>query len=420
MKRFVGLLGILVMVTLAFAQKRSHLLEGGKVHYRESRFEKADSLFLKSIEKGLAVTESYMWHGKASIRLDDPVEAARAFFEVLNRDTTGEVLKKDEEALELAHIAFYYGAQTMLSDPSKADTVILFLKKGIQLDPEREQNYVLLGRLYLQNAELDKALEVASELEGINAESPDVAYLRGRVALAKGNMEEAIEDFNTSVERFQTELEKLKESIGSQLEIENEDITKMLAALEELEESSDSVSLEDKEDMLVGNFGLIPPQAKAFLRWYNGYVGKSRQLSDAYNRLGQSYMQERKYPEADSTLALALELDPENVNLMWDKALASYYVGEYAQAVELLKKVEVAAAEDYFVQLWLGICYLKFEPKELDEAEKHLEKAKEIDPDTPDTYRNLAVVARERGDIKKASELLKKYEELIKKQGENR
>jgi tetratricopeptide (TPR) repeat protein len=419
MKRFVGLLGILVMVTITFAEKKSHLLEGGKIHYRESRFEKADSLFLESIEKGLAVTESYMWHGKASIRLDKPVEAARAFLEVLNRDTTGEVLKKDEEALELAHIALYYGAQTMLSDPSKADTVILFLEKAIQLDPKREQNYVLLGRFHLQNGRLEEVLAVAEELEKINPESPEVAYLKGRVALTQGNTEEAIKDFNTSVERFQTELEGLKKKIGSQLEIENEDITKMLRALEELEQSSDSVSLEAKESTLVGNFGLIPPQAKAFLRWQSGYIGKTRQLSDAYSRLGQSYMQERKYAEADSTLALALEFDPENVNLMWDKALASYYVGKYEETVELLKKVEVVAGEDYQVQLWLGICYLTFEPKKLEEAEKHLEKAKNIDPDQPDTYRNLAIIARERGEIQKASELLKQYEELIKKQGEN-
>ncbi|MCK4231837.1 hypothetical protein KAX21_02705, partial [candidate division WOR-3 bacterium] len=186
MRRFAGLLVIMAAVT--FAAKGSHLLEGGKVHYRGERYEKADSLFLESIEKGMAVTESYMWHGKASIRMKKPdlAEAARAFLEVLKRDTTGEVLKKDEEASDLAQIALYYGAQEMLYDPSKADTVILFLRMGIRLDPKREQNYVLLGRFHLQNQELDEALGAAQELEKINPESPDVAYLKGRVNLIKG------------------------------------------------------------------------------------------------------------------------------------------------------------------------------------------------------------------------------------------
>jgi tetratricopeptide (TPR) repeat protein len=420
MRRLAGLLVIMVAVT--FAAKGSYLLEGGKIHYRGERYEKADSLFLESIEKGMAVTESYMWHGKASIRMKKPdlAEAARAFLEVLKRDTTGEVLKKDEEASDLAQIALYYGAQEMLYDPSKADTVILFLRMGIRLDPKREQNYVLLGRFHLQNQELDETLDAAQKLEKINPESPDVAYLKGRVNLIKGNKEEAVELFKVSTARFNTEIEKLKESVGSQLGIEDEDIDKMVSAIEELEESRDSVSMDDKQKLLTEEFGLIPPQATAFLRWQSGYAGKNRQLSNAYNWLGKSYMENKKYPEADSALASALELDPENINVMWDKALALYYMGEYKKAVELLKKVEAEAEEDYYVHLWLGICYLKFEPKELEEAEKHLEKVIEIDENIADAYRNLAVIARERGDIKKASELLKKYDELIKKEGENR
>lgn len=419
MRRLAGLLG--VMVTLVFAARGSHLLEGGKVHYRDGRYEKADTLFLKSIEKGLAVTESYMWHGKASIRMKEPdlIEAARAFLEVLKRDTTAEIIKKDEEAHDLAQIAFYYGAQKMLYEPSKADTMILFLRMGIKLDHKREQNYVLLGRFHLQNRQLDEALDVAAELEKINPESPDVAYLKGRVNLIKGDKEEAVELFKTSTDRFNAELEKLKEGIGTQLGLENEDVAEMLASIEELEESSDSVTIDKKQDMLITNYGLIPAEAAAFLRWQSGYVGKKRQLSDAYNWLGKSYMESKKYPEADSALARALELDPENINVMWDKTLASYYLRKYKEAVELLKKVEASVEEDYLVHLWLGICYLKFEPKELDKAGEHLLKALEIAPDVPDIYRNLAVWAREKGDIEGASKYLKKYDELVKKEGGN-
>jgi len=419
MKRFVGLLGILIMVVIAFG-KKSPYLEGGKVHYREGRYEKADSLFLVSIDKGLALTESYMWHGKARIRIndqDDPIEAARAFLAVLEQDTTGEILKKDEEALDLAQIAFYYGAQQIIYDTSKADTVIIFLRKGLQLDSTREQNYVLLGRLYLQNQNLDKALAIADELEKVSEESPDVPYLRGRAAMAKRNAEEAIENFTTSAERFNTELRVLKETVGKDLSLEDEVIDKMLAALQE---ADDAASMEDKQNMLIEEFGLNPPpQAIAFLRWHDGYVGKKRQLSDAYNYLGKSYMQNEKYEESDSVLTIALELDPENINAMWDKVFACYYTKNYTQAIELLTVIEATTEEDYFTHLWYGICYLNYEPKELDKAEEHLLKALEIAPDVPDIYRNLAVVARERGDIKKSSELLKKYDELLKKEGDN-
>jgi len=178
--------------------------------------------------------------------------------------------------------------------------------------------------------------------------------------------------------------------------------------------------MEDKQNMLIEEFGLNPPpQAIAFLRWHDGYVGKKRQLSDAYNYLGKSYMQNEKYEESDSVLTIALELDPENINAMWDKVFACYYTKNYKETVTILEALEVATEEDYFTHLWFGICYLNYEPKELDEAEEHLLKALEIAPDVPDIYRNLAVVARERGDIKKSSELLKKYDELLKKEGDN-
>lgn len=414
MKRWTGILLLGVMITVGLAAKKSYLVEGGKVHYRDGRFEKADSLFLESIQKEMAVAEAYMWHGKTSIRLDDPVEAARAFLKVTELDPAGEIIGEDEEAPELAQIALYFGAQRMLYEGSKSDSVIMFLKKAIELDSTRETNYVLLGRFYLQNRELEKALEVAEELEAVAPNSADVPYLRGRVSLAKSNFQEAADYFQTSVQRFKSDLETVSQTIKEQLDLAPPKLDSILAALRQAEKAQEQITMDDRLSLLSQKFGMPAPQANAFLRWRSGFTGKQRQLADAYDRLGQTYVQMGEYAKADSVLTKALQIDPENIEVLWYKGLASYSLKDYAEAITQFEKVAEQAQDDYYVHLYLGICYLKDETKDLEKAEQYLNKAKDINPDQPDVYCNLAVLAREKGNIEEASELLKLCKALKK------
>lgn len=418
MKRAFGLLGFGLLVSLAFGVSKDPDLEGGKIHYRDGRFGKADTLFLKAIKKGIVLDEAYMWHGMASVRLNNPVEAARAFLHVLNSDSTGKIIRADEEAPGLATIAFRYGAIELFDDTTKVDTVVLFLKKGISFDPKDHYNYVLLGRYYLQDNKFDEALGVAKELEKVLPESPQIYYITARVSLAKEDYQKSIDDFNKSIKLYKDELAKQEENLASQLEVNTDEITKIIGALDSLE-ARDSIPPAEKENFLTSTFKLPPPQAKLVLRWRSGYKAEKKETSVACTYLGQAYFWNKMYPQADTALTEALKLDPASLDAIWFKGFNYYYLRDYPKAIEYFEqsfKIDTLNPNPT-ICLYLGICYLQKETKNLELAEKYLFLAEKLDPNNPDVYINLTVYWREKGDMQKASECFKKAQELSK--GEN-
>lgn len=418
MKRAFGLLGIGLFATLALGASKDPLIEGGKIHYRDGRFEKADTLFIKAIGKGIVPDEAYLWHGMASIRLNKPVEAARAFLHVLTTDSTGKIIREEEEAPGLVTIAFRYGAIDLFNDTAKSDTVVLFLQKGIGFDPKDPLNYVLLGRFYLQDEKFEEALGVANNLEKVLPESPQVFYIRARVSLAKNEYKQAIEDFKKSIELYKNELTGQEENLASQLEISTEEVASINSGLDSIEASKDSVPMAEKENFLASTFKLPPPQIRLVLRIRSGFSAEKKETSVAYTYLGQAYFWDRQYPQADTALTEALKLDPRNQDAIWFKGFNYYYLRDYPKAIEYFEKSNDTANPNPTICLYLGICYLQKETKDLKKAGDYLFKAEELDPTNPDVYVNLTVYWREMGNLEKASESYKKAQELSK-QGEN-
>ncbi|NLI98059.1 tetratricopeptide repeat protein [bacterium] len=414
MKRAFGLL-VIGLIATAFAKDPN--IEGGKIHYRDGRYEKADALFIKALS-GSSAEEAYFWHGKASVRLNNPVEAARAFLHALDSDPTGNIIRNDEEGIALAKIAFRYGAIDLFDDTLMQDTVVIFLKKGIELDPKETFDYVLLGRFYLQNDKGDEAIKVAEDLEKVVPASPQVPYIKARVSLSKEEYEKSIEYFNDAIAAYKKELGELEEKIASQLERKIEEIHPVLASLDSMESAKDSVPPAEKENFLVSNIGFLPPQAKNFLKWRSGYIAQRHETSVAYSYLGQAYFWTKKYPEADTAFSNALEFDTENTDAAWYKGFNYFYLRDYKNAIVYFEKSIDTLNPNPTIYLYLGICYLKDETKDLDKAGEFLFKAEELDNENPDVYLNLTVYWREKGDLQKASEAYKRAQELSK-QGDN-
>jgi tetratricopeptide (TPR) repeat protein len=418
MKRAFGLLGFGLLAVIALGASKDPLIEGGKIHYRDGRFEKADTLFVKAIAKGVALDEAYMWHGMTSVRLNNPAEAARAFLHVLSDDPTGKIIRDNDEAPGLVTIAFRYGAIELFNDTAKADTVVLFLKNGISFDPKDPLNYVLLGRFYLQGEKFEEAEGVANDLEKVLPKSPQIYYIRARVSLAKEEYEKAINEFNKSIELYRDELTKQEENLASQLEVNTSEVERMNFALDSMGAERDSVPPAEKENFLTSAFKLPPPQVKLLLRWRSGYKAEKKETSVAYTHLGQAYFWNKSYPQADTALTEALKLDPKNQDAIWFKGFNYYYLRDYPKAIEYFEQSNDSLIPNPTISLYLGICYLQKETKDLEKAGKNLLKAEELDPTNPDVYVNLTVWAREKGDLQKASEYYKKAQELSK-QGEN-
>lgn len=447
MKRFVGLLGVCLIVSVAFAA--NYLVEGGKIHYREGRFEKADSLFKEAITRGMKpVQEAYLWHAKTSLRLEDAVSSAAAFDTLVTMYDDGLTwINEDEEAQGMVQIALYYGAQEVIGDddPDNTDIAVSFLKRAIELDPTRIVNYVFLSRIYLDGKRLDEADALAVQLAEVEPTSPDLYYLVGRIAFAKAQSakgdtagiyyKEATEAFEQSTAGYLTVLDELLAEEAAKLTIEDSVLLEMIGVAKEVDQSNiaDSLKLQQQADRLAADFGLREAFIKQFLGWYPGYVGKSNQIADAYNYLGQTYLQNSQYVDPDDTvetrqaqyekaseaLGHSLEYDPANLITNYYKGLSLYYLKEYSAALEYLGPVLEAAPDDYYVNVYTGRCYMYQEEPDCDIGAEILEHAVEIDDEIPDAYRDLVILYDKCGNKDKAEEWAKKYDDLTKQQGGN-
>ncbi len=454
MKRFVGLSG-LALTAIILVAASNFLIEGGKIHYREGRYEKADSLFKESISRKMKpVQEAYVWHAKSAFRMKQSIASAMAFDSLLNQYNDGmKWINEDDEARIIAPDAFYYASQDVLADtiPDNDKMVVPFLKQAIRLSPDRPSYYVLLGRAYLEQGDIDGATQVAGELSKVDSTLPDLSYLKGRIDFTKAQKAQASKDtaaskiydlaignFKMSTEGYAEELNQLRGNISKQITLDTSLVDQMAKGVEEIDESSsfetpDSIVFQHKVKLLADSFKLTDTQITKFLNWHRGYYGKKRQVADAYNYLGQSYLQRSQYADQEDTIAgrksfylkasealgKSLFYNPQEILASYWKGLTLYYLREYEEATGYLQKVVVAAPEDYYTHIYLGLCLMNQEKPDYEKAAGQFLKAIEIGPENPDGYRYMFILEDRRGNTAEADKWAKKYQEKTKQQGGN-
>jgi len=134
------------------------------------------------------------------------------------------------------------------------------------------------------------------------------------------------------------------------------------------------------------------------------------QNDKAYTELGQFYIKQGKYSQAEEVYKKAIELNPQN-----DKAyagLGQVYCaqGEYAKAGELLKKAIELNPQNDEAYIGLGRCYR--EQDKFFQAEESFKKAIELSPQNYGVYTGLARIYLFQGKHCQAEDLLKKAIEL--------
>ncbi|MBN2380710.1 hypothetical protein JXM67_13005 [candidate division WOR-3 bacterium] len=416
MKRLVGLLGIALACTVLSA-KGSHLLNGGIVHYRDQRFERADSLFLESIKQKLAVTEATFWHGKASVRLENYVEGGRAFLKVLETGPAGEeMIKLDPEGSQLAQITLYNGANELIKNRGNPDTVVIFLRTALELKPGVERNLILLGYFFLEEGLIDSALSVAAEIEANDSLSPDAPYMKGRTfhtealsldstELREAKYTQAMDNYNLAVERYNDQLTQLQVNVAKPLKLDANQIPILLTALDSLQQRDPEPTLEDKLALLSERVNLDEPKAMQFLDWLKGYNGKKTQIANVYYYIGRIYLEQKKDSLADVIFTEANKLNPGNLNVLWDGSVAKYRLKKYDEAIMGFRKYDekTPGEADYFSTIYLGLCYLGKDPPDFEEAHNLFTRAKEMDPENPEPYYYLAGLYEERANFDQAN-----------------
>ncbi|HET8688823.1 MAG TPA: tetratricopeptide repeat protein, partial [Methanosarcina sp.] len=138
----------------------------------------------------------------------------------------------------------------------------------------------------------------------------------------------------------------------------------------------------------------------------SGDVGKQevsdKVLAAELNEYGLDLLRSGKFNEAIVAFEKAIEKDPENINLLNNKAQALETLGKYEEALELYEKaVKINSADP---DIWNNMAFSFSQVGKYNEAIKAYEKALELRPDYPNALYGKALNLSQAGNFEEAVE----------------
>ena len=136
-------------------------------------------------------------------------------------------------------------------------------------------------------------------------------------------------------------------------------------------------------------------------------------------KAGNNFATAGQYAEAAEEYEAALELDPDNVDVMTNLGVAYYQLGQPSMAIDMYNKAVAIAPEDADIRSNLAASYVQqYEPEgttePLEMALEQYQKAVELDPDLPEAHYGLGVVYMLLGQTEDAITSFEKFQELDK------
>jgi tetratricopeptide (TPR) repeat protein len=262
-------------------------------------------------------------------------------------------------------------------------------EEAVELDPEMAEPYSVLGTLYLDAKEYDRAIAAAEKLLELSPDDPaalmvlydahdakgDKAAAQGyldRLGTAGGGTDAAIRMFNAGADASRAgNLDTAITLFGKAIEIDPELAPAHAASARLL------LARERYQDALTA--------AERAVDIDPDLVEMHRVRYEAYRRLGQ----DDKAREVFETLASA---DPEGLaETLYQRGQAAFQAGDTAAAVQALEQAVQAKPDHARAHYWLGLSYANADDKA--KAKQHLQKFVELAPDDPEASTAKEMIA---------------------------
>ncbi len=123
-----------------------------------------------------------------------------------------------------------------------------------------------------------------------------------------------------------------------------------------------------------------------------------------------------KFAEAERLYDKTLQVAPNNVYLLSNRAVVQYRMGKFKQSEETFKKALAIAPEDAFCWSTIGIVY--YQEEKFDDAVNALTKSLAINPRNPTAHNYLGITAAQKGWQEAAQKELESAVQLDPKYGD--
>jgi len=297
----------------------------------------------------------------------------------------------------------WYRLGSVLAKMQKQQEAAGALEKAVSMGIESKEIHFELGSVYEALGDFAKA---ASAYEAFIASKPEVAwngYLRlGLCRLEQKQYEEAIAAF-LEARKAQPKDVKVNFSLADAYERAGR--------------------LDKAEEVYYGLAEINPAEAKSYygqaLRMYNTAqdfakaIGPARKIVDlepdnvenVYN-LGLMYFQVQDYAQAVEAFKQCLAIRPELANAWFQIGAAYYNEKKYNEAIEAYTKFTEMSPDESNGWLSLGVCYMLL--KKFEQALEPMKKAVDLKPDNPNALYNLAIVYLNLKDAYSAKDIYNK------------
>lgn len=323
---------------------------------------------------------------------------------LLETERPGQAVMALERLPRTAAPALHFKAGLMLAGLEQYPSAARAFERaeGTDIDPyELGFNLVLA---YVRSGQHERGVRTAEDLVEAGFETGELHNLLSRAYEASGDTKSAYDSLRTATELDPHEQSNYIDLVALCLDHENFDLGLEIADIG-VERLPDSHRLHLQRGVALAMKGRFEDAERAFARSAELAPGESLPGS----ALGLILMQQDRLPDAVHVLRARRRQEPDDYLVLWFLAEALQRSGvdpgapEEAEAVDALQK-SVSLNPDLFQsRLLLGKMLAR--RGALNEAIRHLEKARTIDPDEVSATYQLALAYRGSGELEKARDL---------------
>jgi tetratricopeptide (TPR) repeat protein len=324
-------------------------------------------------------------------------------------------------------LLFEIGADHVVTKPVSVDTLIEKMA-GVIKPQSKISQLVQNARVHLEHGEFDKVFGLCEAILAMKQQSPIALMLRGEAFMKNGNKEEAIEEFEKAHKASPLYLEPLKKLADVHRDGNVEQFLTYMLRLDSISplnverkceigncyirkhEPDNAKEFFDKaiacaqeeakrylctiiSDMAHAMLEVSPEQSEKYFSQYLDAKGDELSKDDivAFNSRGIAMRKQGKWREAVENYETALKIDPEDLRLLYNYALAYADGEQHKKAIDLYERVLHKDPEFHLraAVVSYNIANSYYHVKDIKNAKLYINTALEIDPDHASSKRLL-------------------------------
>ena len=252
--------------------------------------------------------------------------------------------------------------------------------------------YTLLGRVYLEAGQKDKARESLEGALSLDPGAPGANHRLAQLAVSNGNLAEAREYYEAILKHYENFLPALIQLAF--LDAKEGDETSLIAHLERGIDAHPS-ALQPR--MLLGRYYLSKSRPDQVAPLFSSLSEVERRNPQVLQLMAMTQLASKDPTAAKYTLDQLTESMPESAMVHHMMAMAAHSAGDMDTAqLELNRAV---ALDEQFLPSRLALAKLALENKSFDELRVQLKKLDAMAPESPDVLLLWAAAAKNEGDI---------------------